>query len=39
MRAEGTIQRQGQIVHVVVRRLYDLTPQLNELTITSRDFH
>jgi error-prone DNA polymerase len=37
--AEGTVQRQGQVVHVVVRRLEDISPQLKELMVHSRDFH
>ena len=32
MLAEGTIQRQGRIVHLTARRLH-------ELTVPSRDFH
>ncbi|MCA9284015.1 MAG: hypothetical protein KDA22_02280, partial [Phycisphaerales bacterium] len=37
--ARGTIERQGQVVHVVVRRLEDLGPELADVQSRSRDFH
>ncbi|MGZ5707150.1 MAG: error-prone DNA polymerase, partial [Usitatibacter sp.] len=35
----GEVQRQGRIVHVLARRLEDLTPLLGRLSTTSHDFH
>ncbi len=43
--AQGKIQREGEVVHLVLDRLVDLTPMLDslsgekELRIASRDFH
>jgi len=36
--ADGTLERQGEVVHVKVRRLWDL-PELARLAGASRDFH
>jgi error-prone DNA polymerase len=35
----GEVQKQGAIVHVLARRLEDMTPLLGRLATTSRDFH
>ncbi len=35
----GEVQRQGRIVHILARRLEDLTPMLGRLSTTSHDFH
>jgi error-prone DNA polymerase len=35
----GTIERQGEVVHVLAGRLADLSPLLGELQPSSRDFH
>jgi error-prone DNA polymerase len=35
----GTVQREGQVIHILARRLTDATPLLEGLTQTSRDFH
>ena len=37
--AEGTVERQGEVVHVLVRRLHDLSARLANLRHRSRDFH
>ena len=37
--AEGHVERQGQVIHVMVRRLHDLSARLANLTHRSRDFH
>jgi len=37
--ADGHVQRQGQVVHVVVTRLHDLSVLLQGYQFTSRDFH
>lgn len=39
MGAEGTVQREGGVLHVVVRRLEDHTDLLGSLATKSRDFH
>jgi len=35
----GEVQREGRVVHVLARRLIDLTPLLGRLATTSHDFH
>jgi error-prone DNA polymerase len=35
---EGEVQREGEVLHVVARRLQDRTSLLGELTTRSRDF-
>jgi error-prone DNA polymerase len=35
----GTIERDGEVVHLVARRLDDLSALLGPLTAASRDFH
>jgi error-prone DNA polymerase len=38
--ARGTVERQGQVVHVVIRRIDDIHPMLaDRLDSRSRDFH
>jgi error-prone DNA polymerase len=37
--ASGTVQREGEVLHLVVARLYDYSHLLGELTTRSRDFH
>ena len=39
MIAEGHIERQGEVVHVIVRRFHDLSKRLANVTHRSRDFH
>ena len=45
LEAEGKLQREGEVIHLVVDRLVDLTPMLRglaggeELAFVSRDFH
>ncbi len=39
LQADGYVQRQGQIVHVLPKRLYDLSDLLGEYQQRSRDFH
>jgi error-prone DNA polymerase len=35
----GEVQKQGLVVHILARRLGDLTPLLGRLSTTSHDFH
>jgi error-prone DNA polymerase len=35
----GEVQKQGLVVHILARRLGDLTPLLGRLATTSHDFH
>ncbi len=35
----GSIERDGEVVHLVARRLHDYTPMLGPLMTASRDFH
>ena len=37
--AEGHIERQGEVVHLIVRRVSDLSARLSRLSHRSRDFH
>jgi hypothetical protein len=37
--AEGKVERQGDVIHVMVRRMYDLSQNLSDLSHRSRDFH
>jgi error-prone DNA polymerase len=39
LQAEGYVQRQGQVVHVLAKRLHDLSDLLSGLDTRSRDFH
>jgi error-prone DNA polymerase len=39
LEASGTLQREGDVLHLVVNRLVDRTPLLGGLTTRSRDFH
>jgi error-prone DNA polymerase len=39
MLVEGEIQREGEVLHVIARRLQDRSPLLGALTVNSRDFH
>jgi len=36
---EGVVQREGEVVHLVARRLTDYTALLGKLKVESRDFH
>jgi error-prone DNA polymerase len=36
---QGEVQREGRVVHVLARRLEDLSPMLGRLTTSSHDFH
>jgi error-prone DNA polymerase len=35
----GTIEREGEVVHLLAGRLFDHTPLLGQLVTRSRDFH
>jgi error-prone DNA polymerase len=37
--AEGAVERQGEVVHVQVTRLHDLSARIAPVRATSRDFH
>ena len=39
MGVEGTLQREGEVIHLVARRLTDHTRLLGTLATASRDFH
>ena len=39
LQADGYVQRQGQIVHVLPKRLFDLSELLEGYQMKSRDFH
>ena len=39
MAVYGTVEREGEVVHVVAGKLVDLTPMLGALQTRSRDFH
>jgi error-prone DNA polymerase len=36
---QGVIEREGEVVHLVARRLFDYSALLGELDVPSRDFH
>ena len=36
---DGEVQREGRVVHVLARRLEDLSPMLGRLSTSSHDFH
>ena len=35
----GQLQKEGEVIHLVAKRLVDLSPWLGRLTTSSRDFH
>ena len=39
MGVSGEVQRQGEVIHVIAKRLFDHSSWLGRLTIESRDFH
>ena len=39
LQADGYIERQGQVIHVLVKRLFNLNHLLIDLNAPSRDFH
>ena len=39
MGVQGVVQRDGDVVHLVARRLLDYSPLLGPLSAPSRDFH
>ena len=39
LQAQGRVERQGQVIHVLVTRLHDLSPLLLGVASKSRDFH
>ena len=39
MGVEGVLEREGEVVHLVARRLVDHTALLGRLPTSSRDFH
>jgi error-prone DNA polymerase len=39
LQAEGYVQREGQVVHVLAKRLFDLSHLLHGYEVRSRDFH
>jgi error-prone DNA polymerase len=39
MGVEGEVQREGEVIHLIARRLTDHTRLLGTLATASRDFH
>ena len=39
LEATGTLQREGEVLHLIVARLTDHSRLLGELLVPSRDFH
>ncbi|MGR5348607.1 error-prone DNA polymerase [Vibrio mediterranei] len=39
LKVKGILEREGQVTHVIAGRLIDMTEQLSELKIQSREFH
>ncbi len=39
LQAEGYLQRQGQVIHVIAKRLFDLSDLLAGYQFSSRDFY
>jgi error-prone DNA polymerase len=39
LQADGYVQRSGQVVHVMAKRLFDLSDLLSGYSLRSRDFH
>jgi error-prone DNA polymerase len=39
LQADGYIERQGQVVHIMVKRMFDLSGMLSGFQVQSRDFH
>ena len=39
MSVYGTLEREGEVVHIIAGRLQDQTPMLGNLVARSRDFH
>lgn len=39
LQADGYVQREGQVIHVLVKRLFDLSDLMEGYMVRSRDFH
>jgi error-prone DNA polymerase len=39
MGVEGVIEREGEVIHLVAKRLSDHSALLGQITTPSRDFH
>ena len=39
LQADGYVERQGQVIHIMAKRLFDLSHLLAGYQLTSRDFH
>lgn len=39
LQADGYVERQGQVVHIMAKRLFDLSYLLSGYQFSSRDFH
>jgi error-prone DNA polymerase len=39
LECHGYVERQGKVVHVMAKRLFDLSPLLSGYPLESRDFH
>ena len=39
LKVKGILEREGEVIHVIAGRLEDLTELLDELKVTSREFH
>jgi error-prone DNA polymerase len=39
LEVHGTLQREGDVQHVIAQRLINLSAMLGDLTVASRNFH
>jgi len=39
LQADGYVQREGQVIHLLAKRLFDLSDLISGYTLYSRDFH
>lgn len=39
LQADGDVQKQGQVIHVMAKRLHDMSKILDGYRLKSRDFH
>ncbi len=39
LKVKGILEREGEVTHVIAGRLIDMTEQLSELKVQSREFH
>jgi error-prone DNA polymerase len=39
LKVKGILEREGEVTHIIAGRLIDMTEQLSELKVQSREFH